>query len=277
MSLCLTCSPNNMIKATSTKRAQWLDKMGRKSAVPYNHPSIRVGAYAPGSATVQIRVKVTAPSERRKKILFCAANPLHVKDAAKFKTAPEAYGNYENMGVAYVEKSGFVTIRLMAPQPYLEEGRLWPPHFHFCYANKKAWSQRVFAVAAFPGHHGKKYKGRHEYEMTCIGRASDKCSILTPSQVRRHWGKLIVINALPGSDDDERVTLRYKLDDQLRLPYNKRLTPEEKRLTKEVIGNRPYVVFCAHSKCSAASKVIMKLVKLGCNNVYYMPEGIRGF
>ena len=181
------------------------------------------------------------------------------------------------MGVAYVEKSGFVTIRLMAPQPYLEEGILWPPHFHFCYKNKEAWSQRVFAVAAFPGHHGKKSRGRHEYEMTCIGRASDKCSILTPSQVRRHWDDLLVINALPGSNEDDRVTLRYKLDEQLRLPYTKRLTREEERLTKEFIGNRPYVVFCAHSKCIAASKLIMKLVKLGCSNVYYMPEGIQGF
>ena len=55
---------------------------------------------------------------------------------------------------------------------------------------ERGWGTRVWAVAAYPGHHGK------AYHIKCIDHGSSLCSFLTPSQVRRKWKDLVVVNAL---------------------------------------------------------------------------------
>ena len=110
--------------------------------------------------------------------------------------------------------------------------------------------------------------------MTCIGRASDKCSILTPSQVRRHWDsssstryrETTTTTASPCGTNWTSIATPVQTVDSGRRTVDQRV--HRKPPVRRVLP---------HSKCIAASKLIMKLVKLGCNNVYYMPEGIQSF
>lgn len=264
--LCLACSESSPLKGKTNKVANWVKKQGRDNALPVDSPDVSSKQFYPESATVRIRMKIAGPSTKSRKILFWAANPKKID--GKILDAPTSYGCYENKGIANVDKKGFVNIKVMAPRPYKESNQIWPPHVHYSYANKTGWSKAIYAIAAYPGHHGKKIGKRYEYEMHCIDHSSDKCSILTPAQVKKNWKKLVVVNALP-----EPYQIDYKLNEQLRVPYK---SPEsEIKKAARKIGNKAYVVYCAKPTCIAASKLIGRLIKNGCYNVYYMPGGMK--
>ena len=103
---------------------------------------------------------------------------------------------------------------------------------------------------------------------------SPKSSILTPTQVKRNWNTLTVVNALPYNEFN--ITYPGKMEKKIiHLPYNSPRRDIEVAAKK--IKNKPYVVYCANPKCQAAKSIITKLVNTGCNNVYYMQEGVDGW
>jgi len=264
--LCLTCSDKNPFKAKSIRKAKWLTKAKRENALPVHRPCVTSSKFHPQHATIKIRIKVAGKSKETRKILWWGAKPKRIQDS--LHGALKSYDCYQNMGIAYINKNGFVTIRAMAPTPYREEGKIWPPHLHFVYANKNEWSTSVYTIAAYPGHHGKKIGNRYEYEATCLDHTTDKCSILTPQQVKQNWKKLIVVNALP-----VEYAFEYKINDQVHLPY----TSDTKTIKKacQKIKEKAYVVYCAKRTCIASSKLILKMIEAGCHNVYYMPGGAK--
>lgn len=282
MSLCLTCSKKKPLKDKTTSVASWLENAGRDNALPhYNLPSTKKGAFSPTNATVSIRIKISKPSKDRRKILYWAAKPKVISDK-KILGALASYGRYTNMGITYVNTDGFATFKIRAPRPYKENDRVWPPHVHYTYANKNEWSTTVWAVAAYPGHHGKKLRtgphaGEYEYEMKCLNDNTNQCSILTPEQVYRYWNDLIVVCALPEqykvalpkhsakSDRNRHIVVPYKSSNDVVKQACRR------------IGDKPYVVYCANPTCMAASQLIGRLVECGARNVYYMPAGFEGW
>lgn len=278
MSLCLTCSAKKPLKDKTTSVASWLRNAGRDNALPhYNLPSTKKGAFSPSNATVSVQMRISKPSKHKRKILYWAAKPKAISDK-KILGALESYGRYANMGITYVDTDGFATFKIRAPRPYKENGIVWPPHLHYTYANKNEWSTAVWAVAAYPGHHGKKLRsgphaGHYEYEMKCLNGSTNHCSILTPQQVHRYWNDLIVVCALP---EQYKVEHSAKTDrNHIVVPYKSSNAVVKQACSR--IGDKPYVVYCAKPSCIAASQLIGRLVQCGARNVYYMPAGFEGW
>ena len=130
----------------------------------------------------------------------------------------------------------------------------------------------MYAVSAYPGHH-QDSTGRPHHVDALISKTdvSRKMStIVSPAQVRRMQHSLIMVNALPLS-----YTFDFEGSAGMHVPYTSSNTIIRRAARK--IGTKPYVVFCAHSKCSAASQLIRRLVNAGAVNVFYMPHGILGW
>ena len=279
MSLCLTCSAKKPLKDKTTSVASWLRNAGRDNALPhYNLPRTWWGAFCPTNATVSVQMRVSKPSKHQRKILYWAAKSKAISD--KILGALDSYGRYKNMGITYVNTDGFATFKIRAPRPYKENGIVWPPHLHYTYANKNNWSTTVWAVAAYPGHHGKKLRsgphaGHYEYEMKCLNDTTNHCSILTPEQVYRYWDDLIVVCALPKQYKIASPKHSSKRRNHIVVPYKSSDTVVKQACS--LIGDKPYVVYCAKPTCMAASQLISRLVQCGARNVYYMPAGFEGW
>ena len=260
MALCLQCSNKKPMRDQTSEIADWLGKLGRDNALPPNAPPSTSAAFVPTKATIEIQVKVGG---KDRKVLYWAAKARQVKD--KVMNAPDSYGRYPNMGITHV-RNGTLTMRLRAPRAYRESGKTWPPHVHYSTATKNGgWGTRVWAVAAYPGHHGK------AYHIKCIDHGSSLCSFLTPSQVRRKWKDLVVVNALGHEFDIS------KKGSGKRVKTFGGLSKADLKRQCEAIKDKPYVVYCAHERCNAAKKLVTKMVALGCPNAYYMPAGKRGW
>lgn len=271
--LCLACgtSGQNLLHNKTTKLAKWIKKEKRTTALP-TRSLPEPGLHSePKQATVQIRIHLGG---KDRPILYWAAKARKITDP--IPNATTAYGRYPNMGSTTVH-NGWATLRLQAPRPYLEEDTVWPAHVHYVESSSHGeWDHNpVHVIAGYPGHHGKTFRnGAHEYEMTCINHGSQKCSILTPKQVRKYWKHLTVINALPMQYGDVPMTEAMKKH-HLKLPSD-----TNERFLKafcQINQHKPYVVYCANSECGAASTLIGKLVALGCVNAYYMPAGTAGW
>lgn len=266
MALCLTCSKSNAFHSASTKPAKWLIENNRNSAIPPNAPPPTTKPFKPKRASVRIKVTVGGPDRN---VLFWAAEARSI--SSRIPNAPQAYGKYANMGIAKVS-NGVLTLSCQAPRPYKEDGKTWPCHVHYVNPNKglTEWDQKVFAVAAYPGHHENKTT---KYSMTCIDHTNSTCSIITPLRLWSNWNRFIVINALP---DEYKSISKPKGKPAIHIPYNapNRLIQD----ASQTIGEQPYVVYCMHSKCPAASILIKRLVSTNAaKNAYYMPSGQIGW
>ena len=259
--LCLSCDPGSLVRSRTRGRvANWIREQGRLSAVPPNAPSTSHPVYNPSGADLAVSVSVGGP---HRKVLWWGATPRPVGDP--LQSAPEAYGYYTNMGIASVE-DGVLSFRAQAPQPYYEEGVLWPPHFHYVENTRRGWSRSVQTVAGFPGH-------SEVHDVTALPRrASDRSSVLTPANVRKHQSTLTLVNALPMqyaniSAPDAKA--------HLHVPYDA-AAPVVARAASR-IGDAPYVVYCEKPSCDAGTKLIARLVDQGATNVHYMPAGRQGW
>ena len=283
--LCLTCSTSeSLFQAQSTRKAKWVFRETKGKGIPLFmklHPSdinqspsnatLRVTSYVPQSL-VAGRLSTIS-----RKVLYWASTPPRALNC-NIITAPKAYGKtFRNHGIATVRRDGKICLDIETPQPYTEEGRVFPAHVHIVFTSKsekyKKWDRKkMFVIAAFPG----KYTN-DSHSVTRISerlRPGAMCSILLPNEVRQHRSnKLILINALPESSSEKRDISKSSL----RVPYNLKKDADIRTLVRKKIGTCPYVVYCAHSKCSAASILIKRLVAAGAVNAYYMPAGIQGW
>lgn len=274
--LCLTCESGNLIHSRSRGTAKWLTDAGRNTALPPNalRASVTNKAKYPDINSVSIRVKVGPPSLDEVKILFWAANPKSIRERVSHRPscATKAYGNYENSGISFIKK-GYISIKLACPQSYREEGNLYPPHFHYVKEDKRSmrWQTNVYTVAAFPGSHGKTHT---EYVMKCLDHKTPLCSIMTPLRVRSNWNDMYIVNALPIGCPSILQPDGKSNDKHMHLPYDS--LDSEVIAICDVIKQTPYVVYCMHARCHAASDLIMRMLHLGgCMNVYYMPAGVK--
>lgn len=282
--LCLQCQALDTVspwlQLTTEEVAPWLRKLGRDTAVPPTAPPSTAHQQYPSKNTVKISVAVGG---KRRKVCFWAAKSRKIGHSSM--SAKEAYGSkYPNQGVAWVNRDGILTMRLRAPQPYWEAGRLWPPHVHFAVAEKgtREWeSERVYTVPAYPGH--KIVDGKLVYSMTCVARdntpEANECCFLTPMRLARNWTKFTkVINALPGKRNYGRIETTQKEKDRGKRSVRLSFKCPEVALRKmcDEIQSDPYVVYCYNSDCDAASQLIARMVSWGCGNVYYLPVGIQG-
>lgn len=278
--LCLTCEPRNLLHSHSVKTATWLTRLGRDTALPPNIPRATYckRERTPTIYSVEITVKVGPPSLDKVKVFFWAAMPRSIEDRERgIYDAPTAYGAYKNSGVAYIRK-GVLRLKLACPQPYQEEGHVWPPHFHYVKEDGRSqdWQTTVYTAAAFPGSHGMGRDGRHKYVMKCLKPSSRMCTILTPARLRSKWDKVYIVNALPLGAPGITAPRGKSNRKHLHLPSD--ADDKEVRKVCRRIRQKPYVVYCQHPRCHAASDLILRMLRLGgCMNVYYLPSGVEGW
>lgn len=284
--LCLTCENRSLVRAVSVRKAHWVDKHFRGKGIPLLRqikPATK--NFSPTGATLSIKSYIPThllrdrKTTRSRKTLYWASNPStsYVK---RFKSPQMAYDSFENHGVATVSKDGKLICKVRAPQIYREAGKVFPAHVHYVFTSLKTncteWDRScVYSMAAYPGHFVDEFEKPHHVDhipqvgLPTIPKAI--CSVVSPAEVKRNLKQLILVNALPEP---------YQLDPLptstvLRVPYKS--SNRQVRLAAQTIGLKPYVVFCAHSKCSAASQLISRMISAGALNVFYMPLGIRGW
>lgn len=258
MKLCLTCnqSPQHTIQ-NSGREAKWLSRLNRKSAIPpkFQHLSPRFENNYPKSADMQIKTTL-----QHKKTVICWWAAMPSKNYKELSGPEIAYAlddQYPNSGTAVVHPDGSVIIKLLSPQIYMEEEKAYPRHLHYVVPQPsgKRWDlKRVYTLAAFPSH------------SDLISTSPIQYTHMFFDAERFAKKEIIAINALPYEYDSI-------FDSDLHIPY----TEEILQGTVSYIGNKPYVVYCEHSGCIAATTLIAKLVQKGCPNVFYYPGGRRDF
>lgn len=285
--LCLTCNESkSLFQAQSAGRAEWVFRETKGKGIPlFSTTSPLDKNQCPPQATLRVtsyvpkRLLAGRSSTVSRKVLYWASMPSSTFKR-QIQEAPKAYGKaFRNHGITTVQPDGKIHFKIETPQPYTEERKRFPAHVHFVFASKiknfEEWDRKkMFVMAAFPGTFTDRYGIPHSVtRISQNPKHAAMCSILLPSEVRKHQDQLILINALPKSSKEKRSIS----DSSIRVPYNQKGDAAIRRLVQNQIKTRPYVVYCAHSRCSAASILIKRLVAAGAVNAYYMPAGIRGW
>lgn len=101
---------------------------------------------SPRNANLDVNVNVGKEFAGRK-ILFWAAEP---PTKLSLVSQSEAYGDYKNIGTAFVGRNGNVTFSVRQPQVYKVNRRVYPAHIHYSLASSdgKRWLQTVGATFA---------------------------------------------------------------------------------------------------------------------------------
>lgn len=103
-------------------------------------PCAVLGDQVPPGATRSIQVRVQPGA----KVVFWASEPSDGRGLVNYK---EAYGKYQNAGVATAEPNGMVTLKVREPQPYTVpfKGKL-EPHIHFRACGPDGFIDRIKTV-----------------------------------------------------------------------------------------------------------------------------------
>jgi hypothetical protein len=160
----------------------------------------------------------------------------------------EAYGSFENSGLAKADKKGFVTIYYDTPTPYMVEGIVYPPHIHFTFLKRdRTWRLNQTTMDIIPDIHlglFKKLQTNTEYTL---------------------------VNAVPSN-------IQQNIPGSLHIPSNTLPTKIDKVLQKNLsTKHSPIVVYCGNPECSASYKLMQKLLKLGYNNLIHYPGGLEEY
>ncbi len=204
-------------------------------------------------------------------IYYWATNPS--EDRLKIENVEKAYGEYENHGLQKTNKEGKVTLKMNAPQPYIEDEKTYCRHVHYLLEDK---SEEIWS------------------DMKSI-RVICHISIEELDKMIQNKDAMI-INALP-----EKYYKKEKIPTSLNLPLEslKGLTKESKqkrvedfikknlskypkiedKISKKTLSllDIPVVTYCAHSKCNASDKLIDELYGCNVNNVFEWFEGMEGW
>jgi len=280
--LCLACgdmAEGGAPSANTEGEAKWVEVAGLNHAGPSRVPERET----PEGATLEIQFKSNdAFWNHDGTFVWWAATPRPLSDAHMDPSPPpDAYNAagtspWPNSGKVRKSEDDTITIQLLAPQPYLEEGSLWPRHVHFMQSpdGNIVDPSSVFTVGAWPSHHEKDYKC-HCISSSCEGVRS--CSIVDPVEVKNvlqngaHKENYWRINAT-----GEKDKTLFECGNFIALSHE--ASEGEIRDAVKDIGTSPVVVYCANPTCNAASKLIRKLMHLGlCSNLFYMPAGYSGF
>lgn len=78
-----------------------------------------------------LKVRIMAPHKH--KVIYWAAEPSDANDKLKaVKNWKDAYGDYNNIGVAIAEEDGSALLHVRKPQPYwVPPGKKLQPHIHY--------------------------------------------------------------------------------------------------------------------------------------------------
>ena len=200
------------------------------------------------------------------KIFYWAADSIPLIRANKIKNQKDAYGE-NNWGLCRVKKNNIANFKICAPQCYKENKTLWPKHIHFIMQKEKEneWHENMFTLLCLPVEtqnlKSKKLKNSNIY--------------VTPMQVKKNWknGKFYMVYAEKESLASLKDLKEYKDLNHLHIPWDSIETKIPFKIKKET----PLVVYGLDEKSKSGKKLILKLSKMGYENLFYMDLGIKNF
>ena len=173
-----------------------------------------------------------------------------------------AFGDYENSGLVRSNEDGILKFKIHYPQPYQENGNMFPPHLQFCYKQlDNLWSDNIYTVFFFPEISISKFKKLKDNHLA------------------------IIINALPIDKGEIKNTLRIPYDNLETVNiYNKikkilkkyhfrkiKRLIDDKRLS---IKQLPIIIYCKNKECEASTILFNYLLNKGYFNLIKYPGGL---
>ena len=200
-------------------------------------------------------------------VFYFAANSSD--DHLKIKTAGEAYGQDENHGLVKVNEDGDAIFKLNCPQPYNVKGKTYCRHVHYLLEEDEIWSDmkttRVICDA----------------ELEEIDKAiKEKNYLIVNALDFKYYDK----EKIPGSynlpvsrldkmssEDKKEAVLDFIKESIHDIKILDDLVNKDKLDIKDV----PIIAYCAHSECSASTKLLDNLFECGVNNVLEYSGGMK--
>jgi rhodanese-related sulfurtransferase len=264
-----TCYGSKIIKQYGTTIPPWASKENVKESVPEElikkyDPKTKLHEIIPDisetNTTIQKKIR-----QKDTWILYWTTKPTH--SSMDVVSEDKAYDNYKNHGLVKSDSQGNITMKLCCPQLYRINYNTHPRHIHYTYVtSKNTWNLNVKTLV-----------------ITCT---------LTYDQMKDMVSKknYLIINALPTTESmipgsvslpvSELKDLDETKQKRKLAVFIKSKIKNNQSLQKLVDGgvkyqDIPMIVYCAHSKCSAADSLIAILLKRGYVNVMEYPGGIQ--
>lgn len=264
MKLCHTCSKKDHFFTFSKLEDMPKDLKGCHFPI-HRHPKT-VKISHPPKSDIQITV-LDSKLEKGTKIFYWAAKPKKLADAKKIENLKKSYcDKNRNFGCCKVKDDGKIVIKVMSPQCYKEDGKIWPKHIHFVCEKGDAWDmERVYTLIGIPTHSDELETKRLEYGGVYI----------KPETVKRTWknGNYYMVYALSKKNPSLVDIEKYKGLKHLHIDHQAKSISIPAHIKKNV----PMVVYCARESCNAAKKLMSRLADKGYENLFYMPVGMVDF
>ena len=263
MKLCDNCGENSLlfVKTDSNKRCEILSKL-------YTPSKIETGIY-PNNSDIEITLSTTkfSPGD---KIFYWAAEPKNINKSKEILSGDDAYKieKTKNYGCCKVNKLNKIVFKICAPQCYKEAKTIWPKHLHFIVKKfkKDEWDiEKMYTVLSVPVE-------TDILKTKCLKYTN---IYLTPMQVKLNWKKdnFYMVYALDKKYKSLTDLPEYKKLKHIRLPWDQEVLKVPEKIKKNI----PLVVYCGNKTCNAGKKLIMRLVEMSYENIFYMPDGMEGF
>ena len=264
MKLCHTCSKRDHFFTLSKLEDMPKDLKG--CHFPINKGSKNMKANHPVKSDIEITV-LKSDLKKGTKIFYWAAKPKKLSEAKKIETLKKSYcDNNKNFGCCYVKENGKIVIKVMSPQCYKEEGKIWPKHIHFITEKDGSWDiDKVYTLLGIPSYSNELETKRLKYGGVYV----------KPETVKRTWknGDYYMVYALSKKNPSLADIEKYKDLKHLHIDHESKTISVPSHIKK----NTPMVVYCAKESCNAAKKLIVKLADKGYENLFYMPAGMMEF
>ena len=268
---CLKFNFNKTIKSSKKHHPKWLNKINYVEH--FINSNNNFSNHYPNNYNKILKIFI-GKDKINNKILYWGAKPssnLIINDA---KTA---YGNFNNSGVANVDKNGYALIKFNTPQNYKTIAKnsknftTFFKHIHYVISNKEnnKWINTIYTKLI---HNNYNYK-------SFIKKLNGKCAI--------------ILNVLPSdmyAKDHIKETYNLPYDNikkmsinQLNIWFNEIINlhyPKIDKLLKRKklqVYEIPIICYCAHNKCNASKIACENLMKKGYVNVSLYEDGMKGY
>lgn len=214
-------------------------------------------------------IEMTIEDKRLKegcKIFYWAAESIPLIRANKIKSQKDAY-NDSNWGLTRVKKNNTASFKICAPQCYKENKILWPKHIHFIIQKNKEdqWEDNMYTLLCLPVEtqylKSKKLKNSNIY--------------VTPMQIKKNWkdSKFYMVYAEKETLPTLKDLKEYKTFNHLHIPWES----QEIKIPQKVKKETPLVIYGLDEKSKSGKKLILRLAKMGYENLFLMDLGIKNF
>ena len=257
--VCASCNRlqlNKSVKSSKNKHPKWLDKVNYVEQFIDRYTSFN--DKHPDKYDNTIRIEIGKNMENRK-VLFWAAKPDD--NTCIVKNAKQAYGNFNNSGVATIDKDGYANIKFITPQNYYTTAKFsklpktYYRHIHYVISNNNntKWNSQIWTRIITKDYNYNEFMRKLKSNM-CVVLNVLPCQYYAKDSIPGSYnlpyntiGKMSVQTLVDWFIDI--IKLHYK--SLYKLINSKRLN----------IMDIPIICYCAHNKCDAskiANKLLMK-------------------